>query len=317
MNGEVGMDWESAYREACELARKGNPVIQAAVARACYEGETDVISVEDAAHLLEDASAAGFPPALMFQGLLAMRHDFADLSPREAQVCMKEAADRGYGDARCINAITQFRLSKINQNELIDELESTGNCILGLASLIAERFIDDMRKMEKTVQVKDARIAKLTRKDALHRDKVEKMRDRLRLAEADRKSLVKKASSSSASALSLERDALRSEVESLRQCLADAEAKASDVEHLTEFRIACATEDVKRRMEQAQFDHELALEERDHANQMTDKSEHRAKAYELFIRQHGMDPMCAFAGKDGASFTTSREQSHGGVTVTI
>jgi len=316
MNGELETNWESAYREAYDLARKGNPVIQAAVARACYEDETDAISVEEAAHLLEDASDAGFPPALMFQGLLAMRQNFAGLSPREAQECINEAAVRGYGDAGCINAITRFCLSKINLYELLEELDATGNCILGFASLIVERFIDDMRKTEKIIRSMDGQIAKLTRKDTLHREKAEKMRDRICSIESDKKVLAKEASSLSASALGQERDALRSELATVCQRLIKTESKVAAADSLCESKIACAVEDMKHRMEQAQFNHELALEERDQANQRADKSEHKLKSYEQFIRQHGLDPMCAFAGKDGVSFTDSREQSHLAVTVT-
>jgi hypothetical protein len=316
MNGDLETNWDSAYREACDIARKGNPVIQAAVARACYEDETDAISFEEAAHLLEDASAAGFAPALMFQGLLAMRHNFAGLSPREAQECMNEAVVRGYGDAGCINAITRFCLSKINLYELLEELDATGNCILGFASLIVERFIDDMRKTEKIIRSMDGQIAKLTRKDKSHKEKTEKMRDRIYSIESDRKVLAKEAASLSASALGQERDALRSELATVCQRLIETESKVAAADSLCESKIACAVEDMKRRMEQAQFDYECAIEERERENRRADKSDHKVKSYEQFIRQHGLAPMCAFAGKDGASFTDSREQSHGDVTVT-
>lgn len=308
--------WEPAYREARELARNGNPVIQTALARACIEGSTGIITPDEAARLAADAAKAGFPPALVLRWMLAGTPMPPALSEEEAWASLYAAADNGNCEARAIRAVHSFLKKGTNVSGLQTELKANENCLVAaVAWFLVKRFVTDTRGMLGACRRADAQVAKLARKDAANREKAASMRARIRTMEADKNQLARTVDSLSASALRRECEALRVDLAAARQRLADAEALVADAARLCESRVAGAVEETRRKLEQATFDRDFAAEERDEANARADKSDRKSRAYEALLRRHGLEPALAFVGEEGACNTCARESSLAEVTV--
>lgn len=333
MQNEPMMDWEPAYRQAYELAKQGNPVVQTAVARACFQHETHVLGPEEAFELVKDAATDGFPPALLIQGLLAMWEGHSLLDPEEAEDALFMAEAEGCGEAVFVTAVMRFLQSDLTAEELLEVLCDGRPCITGIVCLAIERLIQEMRRAEKLVHVRDEKIAELIQHAAnaqtKHREQVHARNARISNAETEKVALSKKVDSLSSSSLGKERDALRAELTAIRQRLADAEAVIANADRLSDSKVEQAVEETNRHLGQAQFDRELANEERDEAIRKSGKSDRRTKRLEAFIRKHGLEPLHAFTGEDAVpgtfedglqqpvagKLTGTREQSRVEVTV--
>jgi hypothetical protein len=300
--------FEPAYREAYELVRNGNPAIKMAFARACFERSTLVIRPKEAARLIEEVAAAGRPPAQVSRWLLAE-------TPYRPSLSAEEAADQGNGEARCMEAIWAFCRQEIDASDLQAELNANSCLVAQQATLLLDQLSADAREMWELFRLWTAPAARLARKDKASREKLASMHARIRAIEADREKLARTADSLSASALMRECNSLRDELATARKRLADAEARVADADRLSESKVAVAVEETKKRLEQAAFDRDFAAEERDEANGRADKSERKARAYEIFIRRHGLEPTLAFVDADGRSVTDAHEASHAEVTV--
>jgi hypothetical protein len=305
MKNDTPKNWDSAYQEAYELAKNGNPVIQAAVARAFLDSGSDCIGGEEAYRLVREAAAAGFPPAFWLQTLyigsgLVVNKDSASVTEY-----IYKAATQGCAEAKCFLAISAFYRSEISAEELRDELDANPHCVLIVASIAVERFIQEKQTAEEAIRTKVGKITELTRQmgscQTHHREQIERRNAHIRELEDKTATLQKIISTLSASALEKERDALRSELATTKQRLSDAETQIVEANILFEIKVADAVTAIKNALDSAQQERDFAAEERDEALRRAEKSERRAKAFELWMRKNGFDPAEAFAPNNGSN----------------
>ena len=304
MTKKTTPDWTHAYREAYEIAKKGNPVIKTAVARAFFDSDTDVVRFDETFRLVKEATEAGFPPAFWLQGLFAGNH-FADakdvLSPHD---CVNKAASLGCVEANCFLAINDFFLKRITAEDLYLALR-TNDCVFSMAAVAVKRFIVEAQEKEKAVLNGEGKIAELTQQVASLRThqqhQGESKKARIRELEERLASQAKTIASLSASSMARDLESLRSELATSKQALAAALTQIAESDLLLETKISDAVEETKKQLMDARLDLEIVTEARDEAIKKADKSDRRMKHLEQLLYKHGINPMEAYAAEEATT----------------
>lgn len=299
MNTDMTKNWDEEYREAFEVAKNGNPVLQTAVALACLNLDDDVVGHENAYRLVKEAAEAGFQPAHFIQHLyLLLRLDDEHEDKHLLGESIINAIESDSADALSFYALKLYAEHKINAADLQGELNANSDSILSTAVVAVDRFVAEAEAATKAIRLKDGKIAELNHRltscKAHHRTQIDSRNSHVRDLEDQVTSRTKTIASLSASTMARDLESLRTQLAATQQRLSDAESQISEGNILFDVKVDDAVTATKMQLEDAQQARDLAVEERDEALGRAEKAERLSKHFEQWLRKGGINPMETF-----------------------